>query len=250
MSHYSSSIVILPSVICVCSPEKKQSLCWYEDAKKIVQDNIEVITLDELSQLHCKVPSNLHENELLILYPYERNRYIRVSEIEEHKTDKFFFYKEIIGLLGAKHYKVEELIIEEYDANTKVNAGFKEPKIKTRPAVNFSREDKQSLGFNLSGDFDGVDIISQASYEEALSKITEYQLDDDAAICSLVRCRNPKRENQQRKEHLEFAQYSEINKCLDVAVAFSALKIFDFSTEVQSAINHKKEHRLSIEIFF
>lgn len=181
-------------------------------------------------------------------------RYIHIEDLEksETKAAKFFKYKEILQELGAVTYKVVSGTKEEYERDTSVNVGVSF--IKSKPNAKVDVNDKENftntMGFGLEATFDGVRTISDQSYQNAKKLIEKYRLEDDIFINTLVNARDPRKENHQRTEHLQYKAMQEFNRCVDVATAFSVVKIFDFSTNVKNTINKKVEYSLVIDIEF
>lgn len=257
MCNNSNSSSNLPLVVCISTPERKGNYKWLDGGSLLASPKIQIWSLDDVKEMRGKgilIPSYTDLNDLLILHPYETSRYIHIEDLEksETKAAKFFKYKEILQELGAVSYKVVSGTKEEYERDTSVNVGAS---YKVKPAeAKVDVEDKESftytMGFGLEATFDGVRTISDQSYQNAKKLIEKYRLEDDIFINTLVNARDPRKENHQRTEHLQYKAMQEFNRCVDVAVAFSAVKIFDFSTTVKNTINKKVEYSLVIDIEF
>ena len=256
MCNNSNSSSHLPLVVCISTPERKGNYKWLDGGSLLASPKIQIWSLDDVKEMRVKgilIPSYAELNDLLILHPYETNRYIHIEDLEksETKAAKFFKYKEILQELGAVSYKVVSGTKEEYERDTSVNVGasFKS-KGNGEVDVNDKENFTNTMGFGLEATFDGVRSISDRSYQNAKRLIEKYRLEDDIFINTLVNARDPQKENHQRTEHLQYKAMQEFNRCLDVAVVFNAVKVFDFSTNVKNAINEKVEYSLVIDVEF
>ena len=207
----------------------------------------------KMQDIGISIPPYAELNDLLILHPYDINRYIHIEDLEksETKAAKFFKYKEILQELGALSYNVVSGTIENYERDTSVHA---EASFKSKGNAKVDVKDKESftntMGFGLEATFDGVRTISDQSYQNAKKLIQKYRLENDIFINTLVNARDPQKENHQRTEHLQYKAMQEFNRCVDVAVAFNAVKIFDLSANVRNTINKKAEYNLIIDVEF
>lgn len=245
----------LPLVVCLCTPERKNNYKWFEGSNALTDPNITIETLEDLRNRGCMIPFDSKVNDLLILHPYEQNRYIHIEDVESAKirASKFIKYKEILQELGALSYKVVSGTTREYKVETNVNVDGKASFKKTTEAkvdVESKEEFFSKMGFGLEATLDGVRTISEQSYNNAWALIEKYRLQDDDFIVSLVRARDPHKENHLRTEHLRYEAMQEFNKCVDVAVAFNVATVFDLSTKVKHAISEKVDYSLEIDVAF
>ncbi len=237
MCNNSNNSSNLPLVACISTPERKRNYLWFDGGSLLKSPKIQIWSLDddvkEMREKGIIIPTYTELNDLLILHPYEINRYIHIEDLEksETKAAKFFKYKEILQELGAVSYKVVSGTKEEYERDTSVNvwASFKS-KGSGKVDVNDNENFTNTMGFGLEATFDGVRTISDQSYQNAKKLIEKYRLEDDIFINTLVNARDPQKENHQRTEHLQYKAMQEFNRCVDVAVVFNVVKIFDFST--------------------
>ena len=244
-----------PLVVCLATPERKANYQWFEGSIALKDPNIKIETLEDLQNRGCTTPVDAKTNDLLILHPYEQNKYIHIEDVESAiiKASKFFKYKEILQELGALSYNVVSGNMRIYKAETDINvdgkASFKTP-VESKVDVKNKEDFFSKMGFGLKATFDGVRTVSEESYNNAWSLIEKYRLQDDECIVSLVRARNPHIENHQRTEHLRYEAMQEFNKCVDVAVAFNVAKVFDLSAKIKHAISEKVDYSLEIDVAF
>ena len=246
----------LPLVVCVSTPERKINYRWFNGSNAIIDPNIAIETIYDLQNQGCTIPSDIRVNDLLILHPYEQNTYIRIEDVESNmiKATKFFKYSEILQELGAVSYRVTSGITKVYKSETDVDGKVSFKKITTpielRVDVNNEKDFLSKLGFELYDTFEGVRTISQKSYKSAKELVKQYRLQDDEYIKTLIKKRNPNKENHKTTEHLHCEAMREFNKCIDVAVAFNAATVFEFSASVRHAISEKVEYCLDIDVTF
>lgn len=247
---------ITPSVICISTPERKENYLYFKGSDKLNSPKIAVETLEDLQHRGYIVPRDLMVNDLLILHPYEYNKYIHIEDVESEmiKASKFFKYKEILQDLGALSYEVKSVTIKAYQVELDAKGDMSFKKIRTpvelRVDVNKKEDFKSKMGFELKSSFEGVRTISQQSYNHAKELVEQYCLQDDEFINTLIKARDPNKENHQTTEHLRCESMQEFNKCIDVAVAFKAVSIFGFSANVTHAFSNKVEYSLDIDVTF
>lgn len=243
-------------MVCVCTEEKKDNYKYYDGGRFLIDPNIAIETLDDLQSRGCHYPSDVKLNDLLILHPYDQNKYIHIEDVESAmvKQTKFLRYSEILQDLGATSYKVTSVITNVYEAKTDVHGKVSFEKIKTPVDldvnVNKQEDFKSKLGFELSDTFKGVCSISEQSFEHVNDLVKQYRLQDDEYIKTLINKRRPGKENYQLTEHLHCETMHEFNKCLDVAVSFNVATFLDLSTNIKHAISQKVEYILDIDVSF
>lgn len=245
-----------PIVVCLATPERKANYQWFEGSEALKSNNIIVETIDGIKSMGVTIPYDATIDDLLMLHPYEYNKYIHIEDVENAmiKATKFFKYSEILQELGAESYKVVSGATKVYQVQTDVKGKVSYKKI-TTPAeleinVKKTNDFMSKMGFNLTDTFDGVRTISEDSFINANNLVNQYRLQDDEFITSLIKKRDPRKANHNRTELLHYEAMQEFNKCIDVAVAFNAVSIFDFSAKVKHAISEKVEYNLEIEITF
>ena len=246
----------LPLVVCVSTIERKQNYQWFEGGNHLAIPQISIDTLDELRNKAIVLPTDVRENDLLILHPYDINRYIHIEDVESTmvKQTKFFRYSEILQDLGATSYEVTSIKTTVYKVETDVEGKVSLKKVKTpidlEVNVNDEVEFKSKMGFRLKDTFQGVHTISEQSFLHAKELVNQYRLQEDEFINSLIKKRDPQKENHKLTEHLQCEAMQDFNKCIDVAVAFNAATIFNLSTNVKHAISQKVEYSLDIKVIF
>ena len=246
----------LPLVVCVSTIERKHNYQWFDGGNQLAIPQISIDTLDELRNKAIILPKDVRENDLLILHPYDTNRYIHIEDVESVmvKHSKFLRYSEILQDLGATSYEVTSIKTTVYKIETDVEGKVSLKKVKTpidlKVNVNDEEEFKSKMGFRLKDTFQGVHTISEQSFLHAKELVNQYSLQDDEYINTIIRKRDPKKENHNLTEHLYCEAMQEFNKCIDVAAAFNAATVFNLSSNVKHAISQKIEYSLDIDVAF
>lgn len=255
-NNFNNSDNNIPSVICIGTPERKENYLWFKGSDKINNPKIAIETIEGLRSRGFVFPRDLAMNDLLILHPYEQNKFIHIEDVENGniKASKFFKYKEILQDLGALSYEVKSVATKVYEVKLEAEGDVSYKKVKTPVELEVDVSKKEDflskMGFDLKSSFDGVRTISKQSYNHAKQLVEQYRLQDDEFINTLIKARDPDKENHQRTEHLRCESMQEFNKCVDVAVAFNAVSIFNFSANIKHAISGKVEYSLDIDVIF
>lgn len=245
-----------PLVVCVCTVEKKDNYKYYDGGRFLINPNIAMETLDDLQNRGCHYPSDVKLNDLLILHPYDQNKYIHIEDVGSAtvKHSKFLKYSRILQELGATSYEVTSIETTYYKTETDVEGRVSltkaKPPVDLEVNVNDKKEFKAKMGFDLKDTFQGVHTISEQSFLRAKELVNQYRLQDDNFITDLIEQRDPKIENHKLTEHLRCEAMQEFNKCIDVAVNFNMATFLDLSTNVKHAISQKVEYILDIAVAF
>ena len=80
--------------MCVSTIERKQNYQWFDGGNQLAIPQISIDTLEELRNEAIILPTDVRENDLLMLHPYDTNRYIHIEDVESPmvKQTKFFRY--------------------------------------------------------------------------------------------------------------------------------------------------------------
>jgi hypothetical protein len=107
------------------------------------------------------------------------------------------------------------------------------------------------LGFGMVYTADGIPIISDESYEDALKLVREYNLSEDDYLISIINTRNPKNENHDKTISIHMKMMEEFNKKIEIAAAFqSAVGLFGISAQAQHSIHNKADYFIKMEVEF
>ena len=149
-------------------------------------------------------------------------------------------------------YMIEKILKSKQNNkdNNTINEKNENENNRINEKTNDEEEFKSKMGFELKDTFQGVNTISEQSFLHAKELVNQFRLQDDEYINTIIRKRDPKKENHKLTEHLYCEAMQEFNKCIDVAAAFNAASVFNLSSNVKHAISQKVEYSLNIDVAF
>ncbi len=246
-----SNIRNLPAVICVCTPERKENFTFFEGGSSVNKDGIALMSMDDIKSKGLIVPNDTVIGSLLIRYPFSQYRYIFAQDVDKHKCDKYYKYREILLKLGAKVFSVVEATKTESTMHFDEKGKLTVKAVSGKEKVDIRNSIKSELGFELVSSAEGIRTISDKSYAEALDLVREYNLLDDDYLMSLIKTRNPQNENHDHTLSVQMYMMDDFNKKLEIAAAFQvAGGLFNISAQVQKAIENKTEYFISVNVEF
>ena len=251
MSNDCSNSRNLPAVICVCTPERKENYNYFEGGSMVNNDGIKLLSFDDLKEIGLQVPNDTKTGSLLIRYPFSQSRYINVEDVDKHRSDKYFKYREILSKLGAKKFSVIEATKTESTMHFDEKGRLNIKAVKGNEKVDVLKTLNAELGFGMVYTATGITKISDESYEEALKLVREYNLSEDDYLISIINTRNPKNENRDKTLSIHMKMMEEFNKKIEIAAAFqSTVGLFGISAQAQHSIHNKADYFLKMEVEF
>jgi len=237
-------------VIHITSDEKSINWKWEKSSDKVSR-KIQFVSIDVIPMIRNNSDIQfpvVSENDVLIKHPFEPNTYLSIDDAcNEIHIDKFFKIGEIAQCLGAKGYIVEEAkeSVETrcFDAN--VGVTYKP----VRTSVDIKKEDtlKEKLGIKISDKFSGCKKITEKSYLEAKELAKKYLLENDSAIRSLIRMRDPSKENMLTNRSIHCEMTKELNSALDIAFSLNVMpNVFSLDANVKKTLETKETITLDI----
>lgn len=240
----------LPQVLYVATPERSISYQWSKDSDSI-DPQVKVATLEQIRDYKAILPKRIAVGDVLMLHPFEENLYINVNDVGNIRNAKFFAYSEIAQQLGATGYKIVygKKETSETERSTKNNLKYRK-KVDLEIDLENKNEASSILGFNISGTFEGVPVISDESYKKAKELVRKYNLETDTMIKSLINKRNPQNENPQHFEKIHCELTKEINRILDIAITINASKMLELDSHTENKTKEREVFNLDIEFYF
>lgn len=198
------------------------------------------------------LPSNIGEGDLLVRDPYSLNSYIKVEDDTAEKLcrKKYHHIIRLAELLGAKRSRIKQVkgVYRKRDLN--FDASLKLPK----GSGNVKVEDSEVLELfgltEIKSVCNGVEHITEESYNDAREFAKEHCLIDIPEAISLLEGRNPKQINPKKNLTITFEGQSELNKLFDIAATCTALKMFKFQAHYRKTFERREKYTLVIEFEF
>lgn len=191
----------LNDVVCVMNPEEKIRLQKYCGV-----DNIPLATpydMQELRALGTSVPV-IYENKIYSRHPY-KNAYIELNDQSEDSIvlERINKIASIIALLGGKKMQVLSTSVQLNDQNRTIE-GSLHGAITTENLVakggaetSYACHIVNSQDTNVSYEIEWTPgSYTEESYNEAVKLASEYKLDTDGTINTILDQRNPLHPNQ------------------------------------------------------
>jgi hypothetical protein len=242
-------------VIHVTSDERSINWEWEKNSEQ-VNRQIQFVSIDDIpsirSNTNVVLPSEIQEGDILIKHPFEPDTYLNVVDAkDEICKDKWFKISEIAQYLGATGFNIKEAIESIETRELDVNVGVSYKVTNARIDIKKKNELKEKLGIEIDDAFDGCKIISDESYKKAQELAKKYHLDNDAAIRSLIRMRDPSKENSFRGRTIHCEMTKELNSALDIAFSLNVMpNVFSLDANVNQAITTKETITLDIVFEF
>ena len=188
------------------------------------------------------------ENDVLIKHPFEPNTYLSIGEAcNEIRIDKFLKIGEIAQCLGAKGYLVEEAKESVETRCFDANVGVKYKPVRTDVDLKKESTLREKLGIKISDRFGGCNKITEESYLEAKKLAKKYHLENDSAIRSLIRMRNPSKENMLTNRSIHCEMTKELNSALDAAFSLNVMPdVFSLDANVKKTLETKETITLDV----
>lgn len=240
----------LPQVLYVATPERSISYQWSKDSDSI-DSQVKVASLEQIRDYKAILPKRIAVGDVLMLHPFEENLYINVNDVGNIRNAKFFAYSEIAQQLGATEYKIVYGNRETSEAEFSTKNKLKWRKKRGgKLDMNDKKQASLILGFNMSGTYEGVPVISDESYKKAKEVVRKYNLETDTMIKSLINKRNPQNENHQHSEKIHCELTKEINRILDIAITINASNMLKLDSHTQETTKKREIVNLDIEFYF
>jgi len=237
-------------VIHITSDEKSINWEWEKDSDKVSR-KIQFVSIDDIpiirnnSDIQFPIVS---ENDVLIRHPFEPNTYLSTDDAcNEIRIDKFFKLGEIAQCLGAKGYIVKEAKESIETRRFDANLGIKYKPVRTNLDIKKEETLKEKLGIEISDRFGGCKKITEESYLEAKELAKKYHLENDSAIRSLIRMRDPSKENMLTNRSIHCEMTKELNSALDIAFSLNVMpNVFSLDANVKKTLETKETITLDI----
>jgi hypothetical protein len=242
-------------VIHVTSDERSINWEWEKNSEQ-VNRQLQFVSIDDIpsirSNTNVVLPSEIQEGDILIKHPFEPDTYLNVVDaIDEIRKDKWFKISEIAQCLGATGFNIKEATesIETRELDTNVGVSYKV--INARNNIKKRNELKEKLGIEIDDAFDGCKVISDESYKKAQELAKKYHLDNDAAIRSLIRMRDPGIENAFLGRTIHCEMTKELNSALDIAFSLNVMpNVFSLDANVKKTLETKETITLDVRFEF
>lgn len=241
-------------VIYITTEERAKNWEWEKDSEKI-DKRVQFLSREDLMSIskreNWNIPPKCFENDVLVRYPYQSNKFIFLKDIEGFRNDKFMKICEIAQILGASAYKVnaETIKIERRKRDTSVAGVYKT--IKAKLSIKRDKELKESYNFKRMDLLKGDNVITDNSYEEAVQRAKEYNLYEDTCVQDLLHKRDPKNGNISYVSNLQCVLTKEENSALDIACSLDVLpKAFSLDSNVKELVENKISISLKMTVVF
>lgn len=241
-------------VIHITSDEKSINWEWEKDSDKVSR-KLQFVSIDDIPMIRnnsdIKFPV-VSENDVLIKHPFEPNTYISVNDASnEIRKDKWFKISEIAQCLGATGFTIEEAKESIESRTLDATLGIKYKKVRSKSDLKKEETLKEKLGITISDKFGGCRKITDNSYLEAKELAIKYHLDNDSAIRSLIRMRNPSKENMLTNRSIHCEMTKELNSALDIAFSLNVMpNVFSLDANVKKTLETKETITLDVRFEF
>ena len=237
-------------VIHIISDERSINWKWEKDSDK-VSKKIQFVSIDDIPMIRSNSDIQFPvviEKDVLIKHPFEPNTYLSIDDAcNEIRIDKFFKIGEIAQCLGAKGYIVKEAKENIGTRCFDANVGVTYKPIRTDLDIKKEETLKEKLGIELSDRFGGCKKITEKSYLEAKELAIKYHLENDSAIRSLIRMRDPSKENMLTNRSIHCEMTKELNSALDIAFSLNVIpNVFSLDANVKKTLETKETITLDI----
>lgn len=237
-------------VVYVTSDEHSRNWIYNPKSEK-VSKRIQWLSIDDVPNIRkeseWQLPSRIYEGDVLIRHPYDADRYIQAEKASyEIRRSKYLKITEIAQKLGATGCVIKEALenIEERKFSVEGDVTYE---IKSGLNITHDKSLKETMGIKFENKFDGIERISQRSYEDAITLAEKYNLWEDEEIRSLINMRNPNQENLLRNRTLTFDMTREANERLDIAFSLTALPgVFSIDAPLKRTLIQRESIKLEI----
>lgn len=237
-------------VIHITSDERSINWEWEKDSDK-VDKKIQFVSINDIPMIRNNSDIQfpvVSENDVLIKHPFEPNTYLSIDDAcNEIRIDKFLKIGEIAQCLGAKGYIVKEATERIETRCFDANGGIDHRQVGSD--LNIKKEEtwKEKLGIEISDRFGGCKKITEKSYLEAKELAIKYHLENDSAIRSLIRMRDPSKENMLTNSSIRCEMTKELNSALDIAFSLNVMPgVFSLDANVKKTLERKETIILDI----
>jgi len=237
-------------VIHITSDERSINWEWEKNSDKVSR-KIQFVSIDDIPMIRNNSDIQfpvVSENDVMIKHPFEPKTYLSIDDAcNEIRIDKFFKIGEIAQCLGAKGYVVEEAKESVETRCFDANVGVKYKPVRTNVDIKKEGTLKEKVGIKLSDKFGGCKKITEKSYLEAKELAIKYHLENDSAIRSLIRMRDPSKENILTNRSIHCEMTKELNSALDIAFSLNVMPdVFSLDTNVKKTLETKETITLDI----
>jgi hypothetical protein len=242
-------------VIHVTSDEKSINWEWEKNSEQ-VDRQIQFVSIDDIpsirSNTNVVLPSEIQEGDILIKHPFEPDTYLNVVDAkDEIRKDKWFKISEIAQCLGATGFTIEEAKESIESRTLDATLGIKYKTVRSKSDLKKEETLKEKLGITISDKFGGCRKITDNSYLEAKELAIKYHLDNDSAIRSLIRMRNPSKENMLTNRSIHCEMTKELNSALDAAFSLNVMpNVFSLDANVKKTLETKETITLDVRFEF